>query len=261
MAPRAGDDEATGDAYGRIFEARGGSYNAAHALVPGARDTERALLLERLELRPGLRLLDLPAGGGYVADGVRDGRPELSPICVEPAGAFAAGIDPTHRRVRAALAQLPFADACFDRVASLAGTHHLDDRDAFFRECRRVLASGGRIAVGDAASDTAVARFLNGPVDRFTTTGHQGRFFTPGEAAELLKRAGFVDVREEHVRYAWSFPDRRTLVRYCALLFGLVRAHEDDVDAALRAHFTITEDANGRAHLPWSLVYATGSAS
>ena len=180
------------DAYTRIFEVRGGSYNAAHALVPDARDTERALLLERLDLRPGLAVLDVPAGGGYVADGLRARVGDLSLVCVEPAAAFAAGLDRAHRRVRGALERLPFADACFDRVASLAGTHHLESRLAFFRECRRVLRRGGRFAVADAAADTPVARFLNGPVDRFTTTGHDGRFFADGEAQELLARAGFI---------------------------------------------------------------------
>ena len=248
------------DAYRRIFELRGGSYNAAHALAPDARETERALLLDRLDLRPGMRVLDVPAGGGWVADGLRARRAGGSTVCLEPAGAFAAGIEPIHPRVRGALVQLPFAAACFDRVASLAGTHHLEDRLAFFRECRRVLSPGGRLVVADAAADSPVARFLNGPVDRFTATGHVGTFFEAGEATALLTRTGFVEAREEHLPYAWTFPDRRTLVRFCALLFGLVRATEDDVGAALDAHFAIVEDADGRALLPWSLVYASAAA-
>lgn len=258
-APAArGDGER--DAYARIFEARGGSYNEAHRVAPEARDTERALLLDRLALKPGLRVLDVPAGGGFLADGIRDRGHDGPVISLEPAGAFAAGIDRAHCRVRGALVRLPFRDASFDRVASLAGTHHLEDRLAFFRECRRVLRSGGRFAVADAAADTPVARFLNGPVDRFTTTGHDGRFFQRGEAADLLARAGFADVREEHATCAWTFPDRGTLVNFCGLLFGMVRATRDEVGAALHEHFAITEDAQGHALLPWSLVYATGVA-
>ena len=256
----SGDDATGADAYRRIFELRGGSYNAAHALAPDARAAERALLLDRLDLRPGLRVLDVPAGGGWVADGLRARTGGVATVCLEPASAFAAGIDAAHPRVRGALVALPFADACFDRVASLAGTHHLEDRLAFFRECRRVLRPGGRCVVADAASDSPAARFLNGPVDRFTATGHAGRFFADGEATDLLLRAGFVDVREEHVPFAWTCPDRRTLVRFCVRLFGLVRATEDDVAAALDAHFAITEDATGRASLPWSLVYASAVA-
>lgn len=249
------------DAYRRIFEFRGGSYNAAHALVPDARETERALLLDRLDLRHGLRVLDVPAGGGWVADGLRARPSGVTTVCLEPAAAFAAGIDATHPRVRGALVALPFASASFDRVASLAGTHHLEDRLAFFHECRRVLRPGGRFVVADAAADSPAARFLNGPVDRFTSTGHDGRFFAAGEATDLLLRAGFVDAREEHVPFAWTFPDRGTLVRFCVLLFGLVRATEDDVAAALDAHFAIAEDAGRRASLPWSLVYASARAA
>ena len=248
------------DEYARIFEVRGGSYNAAHALVPDARESERALLVERLDLEPGLRVLDVPAGGGYLADGVRAGASDLSIVCMEPAAAFAAGIDRTHRRIRGTLTHLPFATARFDRVASLAGTHHLQSRLAFFTECRRVLRRGGRFAVADAAAGTPVARFLNGPVDRFTATGHDGRFFADGEAENLLRRAGFTDVHEEHLPCAWRFPDHGTLVRYCGLLFGLVRASEREIDDALREHFAIEEEADGRVCLPWSLVYASGVA-
>lgn len=248
----------TSDVYRQTFETRGTPYNAAHALVPGARERERALLLDRLDLRAGLRVLDVPAGGGYVADGIRARGGAAAVVCVEPAAAFAAGIDPTFARVRGTLARLPFADASFDRVASLAGTHHLEDRAAFFADCHRVLRPGGRIAIADAACESAVARFLNGPVDRFSTTGHAGRFFSPGEAAEALRRAGFSDAHEEAVAYAWSFPSRETLVRYCTLLFGMERARDGEVARALDDHFAITVDADGRAHLPWSLVYATG---
>lgn len=261
-ATAAGGAGATsGDDYRRTFELRGGSYNAAHALAPAARESERALLLDRLDLRPGLRILDVPAGGGWVADGLRACTSGVTTVCLEPAAAFAAGIDATHARVRGALVALPFAGASFDRVASLAGTHHLEDRLAFFRECRRVLRPGGRFVVADAAAASPAARFLNGPVDRFTSTGHHGRFFAAGEATDLLLRAGFVDAREEHVPFAWTFADRGTLVRFCALLFGLVRATEDDVAAALDAQFAIAEDADGRASLPWSLVYASARAA
>jgi SAM-dependent methyltransferase/molybdopterin converting factor small subunit len=253
-----GGAPASPDAYRRIFELRGGSYNAAHALAPDARATERALLLERLDLRAGLRVLDVPAGGGWVADGL--GAHGVTTVCLEPAAAFAAGIDAAHPRVRGALVALPFAAATFDRVGSLAGTHHLEDRLAFFRECRRVLRPGGRLVVADAAADSPAARFLNGPVDRFTATGHDGHFFAAGEATDLLLRAGFVDAREAHVPFAWTFPDRATLVRFCALLFGLVRAAEADVAAALDASFAISEAADGRASLPWSLVYASARA-
>jgi len=248
------------DTYSRIFAVRGGSYNAAHALAPDAREEERKLLLDRLAAADGQRVLDVPAGGGYVADGLRARCRRASIICVEPVAAFAAGIDPHLARVRAPLAELPFADGSFDRVASLAGTHHLDDRNAFFRECRRVLRRGGRFAVADAADGTAVARFLNGPVDRLSATGHDGRFFARGEAAALLASAGFTEVVEESTAYHWTFPSHAVLVQFCRLLFGLVRASDEAVACALHDHFAVTSDGDGRVRLPWSLVYAVGVA-
>jgi SAM-dependent methyltransferase len=246
--------------YRQIFDARGGAYNAAHALAPAARATERALLLDRLALAPGLTLLDVPAGGGYVADGVRGREPTVTVVCVEPSRPFAAGIAPSYLRVRAAPDRLALRSASLDRVASLAGMHHLADRAAFLRECRRVLAPGGRIALADASCDGAVAAFLNGPVDRYTTTGHQGRFFARGEAAALLAAAGFADVDEAQVDYSWDFQDLPTLVRFCGTIFGLERADAATVERALRDHFVLEVDEAG-ARLPWSLVYARGTAA
>lgn len=260
FVPALGGGQVTqSDGYARIFEKRGGSYNAAHALAPAARERERALLLERLDLAPGVRVLDVPAGGGYVADGLRAIEPRAHVLCVEPAAQFAAGIRSDFWRARARVDQLPLAAGSIDRVASLAGMHHLDDRAAFLAECRRVLRRGGSLALADAAQSTAVAAFLDGPVDHFSETGHAGRYFARGEAAALLAAAGFSSVREEHLSYCWSFPDLDTLVRFCRTIFGLVRADLASVESALRAHFDLQVDASG-ARLPWSLTYASGVA-
>jgi len=259
FVPALGGGQDPSDDYTRTFEARGDAYNAAHGLAPGARVSERALLLERLDLAPGLAILDVPAGGGYVADGLRAAEPSLRVVSVEPAARFAAGIDRRFARVRGSLDRLPVGDARFDRVASLAGTHHLEDRLAFFRECRRVLRPGGRFVVADAAEDTPVASFLNGPVDRYSETGHAGRFFAAGEAARLLADAGFAAVEEELVQFAWRFPDLDTLVAFAHSLFGLTRADRATVERVLRQHFALEVDATG-ARLPWSLLYARGVA-
>ncbi len=241
--------------YTAIFDARGELYNAAQRRVPGARERERRLLVDRLALAPGLRVLDVPAGGGYLADGLRRAEPTLRLTCLEPSAPFAAALDPHHGRMQGAMDRLPFAAESFDRVGSLSGMHHLEDPGGFVRECARVLRPGGVVALADVGAGTATAAFLNGPVDRFTETGHDGRFFQPGYAAGLLRAAGLSDVTEELIHYTWDFPDVPMLVAFCRELFGMVRADLPAVEEALRAHFTL--DVNGQgARLPWSLVYA-----
>ncbi len=243
--------------YESIFEARGGSYNAASRLCPDARSRERRLLIERLAPRVGQRICDAPAGGGYLADGLARYTPAGDLLCVEPSIPFVDGVDRRFPRVVSTLSSLAIASGCVDRFASLAGLHHLESKSALLDEAHRVLAPGGRIALADVLDETPPAVFLNGPVDRLSRTGHQGVFLAEGEAGALLESAGFSDIEETYEEYTWSFASLELLVRFCRLLFGMVKGDEAVVHAELERHLDIEVGEDG-AHLSWSLVYASG---
>jgi SAM-dependent methyltransferase len=244
--------------YNEIFTARGSHYNRATRLCPAARETERRLLLDLLPVRAGELVCDVPAGGGYVAEGI-DARGEgARSVCLEPAVPFALGIPAHFPRVASSLERLALATAAVDHVASLAGLHHLDDKGAFFAEARRVLRPGGRLAVADVVEGSDVARFLNGPVDRLSVTGHDGKFLAHGELSTLLGTAGFRDIQEREQRYTWDFPDVSTLVTYFRELFGLLGAGDDEIRAAAAGGLEV-DVADGAVRVSWGLVYAVGS--
>jgi SAM-dependent methyltransferase len=246
--------------YQEIFTARGGDYNRAMRLCPGARETERRLLIDLLDLRPGNVVCDVPAGGGYVAEGLEALGRNAAVVCVEPAAPFARGIAARFPRVVSTLDRIALQPGSVDRVASLAGLHHLDSKAAFAAEAHRILRPGGRVAVADVSEGTDVARFLNGSVDRLSVTGHAGEFLGRGELAALLTGAGFRDVAEREHRYSWVFPDLDVLVVFFRELFGLAGASDRDVRAAVTDDLDV--DVTGDAVLvSWSLVYATGSKS
>ncbi len=246
--------------YERTFNERGHLYNRATMLCADARRTERTLLLDLLRVAPGHDVCDVPAGGGYVAEGVVERVGDcVRVICVEPAARFADGIDPRFERVVGRLGALPLRNASVDRVASLAGLHHESDKEPFFHEAYRVLRPGGRIAVADVLEGTPPARFLNGPVDRLTTTGHNGKFLAPGELTRLLGVAGFANVTERYCAFTWDFRDRATLVEFCGSLFGLVNADGPvAIEAEIEGCLGSRQGPDGVVHLPWSLVYAAG---
>ena len=245
--------------YERTFEARGHLYNEGTRLCPQARETERRLLVDLIDARPGQLVGDLVAGGGYLGAGLRQIVGDVGGVvCLEPSPAFAAGIGPGLLRVIAAPGAIALADASLDHAASLAALHHLDDTESYVQEVFRVLRPGGRFGVAEAHSDSATAHFLNGAVDRLTETGHAGRFVADGELATRLAEAGFVNVGERYREFTWDFPDEGTMVRYCHVLFGLVKARPEEVARVLARDLGFAVDAQG-AHLRWSLVYAVGT--
>lgn len=246
--------------YKEIFTARGGDYNRAMRLCPGARETERRLLIDLLDLRPGNVVCDVPAGGGYVAEGIEALGRNAAVVCVEPAAPFARGIAPRFPRVVSTLDRIALQDDSVDRVASLAGLHHLDSKAAFAAEAERILRPGGRIAVADVSAGSDVARFLNGSVDRLSVTGHAGEFLARGELAALLTAAGYRDVVEREQHCQWVFPDFEVLLVFFRELFGLAGRSDRDVRAAVTGDLDVDVTADA-VRVSWSLAYAAGSKS
>jgi SAM-dependent methyltransferase len=115
---------------------------------------------DRLDLRPGMRVLDLGCGEGrhafeaYRRGGdvvaVDWGRHEVETTkqwlgAIEEAGEAPAGA--RYEVVRGDLTALPFPDASVDRVIASEVLEHIPADTAAFAEIARVLTPGGRMAV------------------------------------------------------------------------------------------------------------------
>lgn len=201
--------------YTDIFNQRGDLYNEATLIHPLARDIERQILIDFLQLESHHIVCDVPAGGGYLAEGIRNYLENPNQIiCVEPSDKFAEDIDAAFTKRIASMNELPFSDNTVDRVGSLAGLHHHAEKVRFFNEAYRILKKGGILAVGDVLEGTNIGQFLNGPVDRFSATGHCGLFLKEGECEMMLREAGFDDVEEKHISYFWTFDSEEQMIRY-----------------------------------------------
>jgi SAM-dependent methyltransferase len=115
---------------------------------------------DRLDLRPGMTVLDVGCGEGRHAfeafrRGARVvavdwGRSEAETTKRWLAAIAAAGEAPEGARfevVRGDVTALPVPDASVDRVIASEVLEHVPDDDAAFAEISRVLAPGGRVAV------------------------------------------------------------------------------------------------------------------
>jgi SAM-dependent methyltransferase len=173
-------------------------------------------LLEALDLRPGLSLLDLGCGPGVL----------LRALAASAPGVRALGLDAgTERLARARSAptaapllrgdaqRLPFRDGAFARVLAAEVLEHFRDDDAALAEIARVLEPGGLLAVSVPHADYP---FLWDPISRAWTavggsplrsgplvgiwTGHE-RLYRPADLAARVERAGLEVLRVEEATH------------------------------------------------------------
>jgi SAM-dependent methyltransferase len=161
--------------------------------VYGAEDVHdwaRRAVLEALALGPGDRLLDIGCGGGLLLrDAMRS-------------GAIATGID--HSPALAAVAReratgaavvvgsadaLPFPNRAFTAVSMVMVFFFFAEPLPILRECRRVLAPGGRVAI------YTISEALRGTGAAPEPLASLSHFHTDAELVALATEAGFRDAR------------------------------------------------------------------
>lgn len=244
--------------YSEIFDRRGDDYNRAVAMYPQARETERGELIAWLQPRAHERIADAPAGGGYLADGIRariEGSIDI--ICIEPSERFAEAIANEYRVINKPLENVnSLADQTLDAIASLAGLHHFREKHLVYREWHRLLKAGGRVVLADVEVDTGTARFLNIFVHEYTPGGHEGLFLTPGELTEELTAEGYTNIQESLVTVPWYFPDMEAMLAFCQNLFAIEKADSNILHKALDEYLGFYQADDGGIMLNWQLRYA-----
>jgi SAM-dependent methyltransferase len=110
---------------------------------------ENRFVLDRLGPLRGLRLLDLGAGLGessvyFALQGAEVTTLDISPAMVAAAEELAARHGVRLTGVVAAGEEFPVPAGAFDVVYAANLLHHIEDRDAFFRQVHRALRPGGR---------------------------------------------------------------------------------------------------------------------
>ena len=96
-------------------------------------------------------------------------------------------------------------DASFDVALLGQALHHAEEPADWLREAHRLLVPGGSLVVLDLEPHTE-----EWVVDRL---GHRHLGFAPGRLAELLERAGFVDVEVERMGVKADDPFRVVIAR------------------------------------------------
>lgn len=238
----------TAKTYRDIFELRGRWYHQAMETFSDARSQEFLSVIAKADLAPRMTIVDVPSGGAYVSQYINDAHL----IGLETSQSFA--------QLAAANEQcvvlyendsLPLEDDSIDRVLSIAGLHHVENKTPIFNEMRRITKPNGRIVLADAAEDCAVRYFLDDFVGEYSETGHSGWYF--GDDTRLqLQEAGLTIVKDERLKYLWCAPDLNQLAEFCRMLFGMTLADTETIAKGLVERLGVCE-VDGQVGMNWQL--------
>lgn len=158
----------------------------AKAFDDPARDAWQmpARVIDALTLKPGMKVADVGAGTGYFSmrlartPGVSVFAVDVEPKMVEYLKQRAATEKLPNVTPVLAAAASPKLPEPVDVVLVVDTFHHLPSRPSYFRELRRSLKPGGRVAIVDFRKDSP-----EGPPAHFR--------FTPQQIEDEMKQAGY----------------------------------------------------------------------
>jgi len=233
-------------------------------------------LLDAVHAGVGTRLLDVASGPGVVAAhaarrGARATGVDLSPRMV----ALAARMHPACAFVEADVESLPFEAASFDAVVCAFGIGHFPSAAMAMRECCRVLAPGGRLAVAwwDRPERNRLQGVILEAIDEVGARPPSDlpagpplfQYSDDAALADLLGAAGLDDVVVATHRFLHRIASTEALwegaLGSLARVSALIHCHPADVAERIRAAFerraSAYADASG-VTLPMSFKVAAG---
>ncbi len=172
--------------------------------------TIKGRLIERAQIGPGQRVLDLGCGTGTLALAIKQRQPaahvvglDIDPRVLTRARGKAARAGARVALTRGTAVALPYTDAAFDHVVSSLVLHHLTTaaKRRALSEAYRVLRPGGAVLIADfGRPHTLYTLMVSLVVRRFEEAAAN----IAGALPALLRAAGFERVRETE-RYTTPF--------------------------------------------------------
>jgi ubiquinone/menaquinone biosynthesis C-methylase UbiE len=169
----------------------------------------QTLVVDRLELEPGMNVLDLGCGTGWATFEIASRLGGSGRV---------VGLDLSEGMIAQARKKLPTfrydnvefvvqsADSldcadCFDYVLSTNAFHHFADKAGVFAKVRKSLKAGGCFVIQDFCRDFFLMRFVD-LMGKIGEKAHVGTT-TSGELGELFLTSGYVNAHVETIKLNW----------------------------------------------------------
>ncbi len=241
------------DQYSSIFDKRGQSYHQAMMEQPSARIDEFNNIIKIANLSAGLKVFDIPSGGGYLNKFI-DCDVEVTQVETSKAFYdFAISDSSVNHMHSDDIANLLVSDNFIDRIISLAGLHHIKNRLPFYNEAYRVIKPSGLLCIADVAVNLNTDHFLNGFVDKNGSEGHKGLFINSHDIYQI-KSAGFVINKIEVIHYFWYFENIEHMTDFIKKMFGIDQCSDAEILKGIQQHLGY-EISNGQVKMAWSLQF------
>lgn len=194
-------------------------------------------ILERVDARPGQRLLDVGSGPGQYHDRLRG----VHVVALDMSAGMLAKV--TIPAVQADAQALPFPARSFDRVMANHVLYHIPDMTRALREIRRVASPGARVVM--AANGRTSMRPLFALIDEVAAEAGVPGYPVVGLRFALedvvLVREFFPSARVEIYEDAFRFPSPEPVLAYIGSMWV------DLLDHKRRAAFLAGIEARVRA--------------
>ncbi len=139
-----------------MFDRVAARYDLANDIISLGQDRAwRREVVEAVDPRPGMRILDLAAGTGTSSQPFADAGARVFPTDLS-LGMLAVGKErlPGLDFVAGDALQLPYGDGVFDAVTISFGLRNVEHTDAALAELRRVTRPGGRLVICEFSTPT-----------------------------------------------------------------------------------------------------------